>query len=490
MSLTINEPEVIAFYQNHPEISFKDMNLNLVRCLQNSISWDSTPITETVKLQSNFFEMKAMLNKMQNSMEDTQNNMRQVQRHQTMTNENLESQLKDAANNARAEYLQNIKDLLEMKSLTDQKEFDSSVEKQNEILMNKVTLQLNEMIPKGHATIHTSINELRTALTHETDKLKSSLNTNDKNDALCHLVNNFDSNMKSILSTNNTSIMNLMAGTEQRIHSKLEGISSKQTTVHETSERMHTTMQDHFDKYKNSNRKGAMGENLLHHLLCEEFPDAEIINTSGVKRSCDLLIKREGYDDIRIENKDYDTNVPPREVSKFERDIEENNCHGIFLSQSSGISGRKDFQMNNHNGKLVVYLHNVRNDIKRVHLMVNCIDQQAMGLARLQKSTDGQLIKPDMLKVLQKEYNDWDETRREVISHVRDSSKKTIDMLNNAHMENISKLFINRITISETTSLTCSICKVYKGKNESGLKKHMASCQKKANEKSICSVET
>ena len=28
------------------------------------------------------------------------------------------------------------------------------------------------------------------------------------------------------------------------------------------------------------------------------------------------------------------------------------------------------------------------------------------------------------------------------------------------------------------------------GKNESGLNKHMASCQKKANEKSVCSVET
>ena len=46
-------------------------------------------------------------------------------------------------------------------------------------------------------------------------------------------------------------------------------------------------------------------------------------------------------------------------IEKFLRDVEHQSCHGILISQKSGISRKQNFQVDIHNGYIVVYIHNV-----------------------------------------------------------------------------------------------------------------------------------
>ena len=103
----------------------------------------------------------------------------------------------------------------------------------------------------------------------------------------------------------------------------------------------HETKKEH---EKCSNQKGKTGENIVFDMLENTLPSKEytILDCSKKGHSCDILIKRIKYPDIRVECKNYSSNVKTLEIVKFERDLEENNDSGIFISLSSGICGKKN----------------------------------------------------------------------------------------------------------------------------------------------------
>ena len=77
---------------------------------------------------------------------------------------------------------------------------------------------------------------------------------------------------------------------------------------------------------------------------------------------------------VMVENKCYTNNVPAIEVEKFIRDIENNNCHGVFISQNSGIATKSHFDINFHGENILVYLHNVNYDKDKIYNAVQMID--------------------------------------------------------------------------------------------------------------------
>jgi hypothetical protein len=75
------------------------------------------------------------------------------------------------------------------------------------------------------------------------------------------------------------------------------------------------------------------------------------------KASGDFMLKRINKPAILIETKDYANNVPKEETDKFIRDVAQQKCNGIFLSQSSGISLKENYQIEFNKAQLV-YIHN------------------------------------------------------------------------------------------------------------------------------------
>lgn len=87
--------------------------------------------------------------------------------------------------------------------------------------------------------------------------------------------------------------------------------------------------------------RGKEAEKSIYSWLVSNFPKAggfEIINNSSTIKSCDLLLK---YKDITIliEVKDYKTNIPKKEIEKFNRDINVNNpTMALFISMNTPIT--------------------------------------------------------------------------------------------------------------------------------------------------------
>lgn len=118
----------------------------------------------------------------------------------------------------------------------------------------------------------------------------------------------------------------------------------------------------------NSYYKGKVGEQKMLNLLTMLFPKNEIIDTHKDPNRGDFLIICENEKKILIDNKDYNTNVPKKEIEKFHKDIENNiDVHsGILISNSSGIAKKDDFEIDIIKNKPVIYLCNTNKNQEKI----------------------------------------------------------------------------------------------------------------------------
>jgi len=218
-------------------------------------------------------------------------------------------------------------------------------------------------------------NSCQVSFENEINLLKS------KNDSLCEQLHETSEKIYNIQQTTRTEL-------ETKYEIKLE---KEQKQLQEQREKYETKLENLRNQYEeklekerekteiqkqrktNSTLKGQDGETSMEHLLNRMFPKAEIISyTSKEGRRGDFSIL-EGDMNIMVEHKNYTKNVPKVEITKFHRDMKENQEYtcGIFCSQKSGISKKDDFSLEFSNGRPVVYLHQVEKEPEKLKYAVS-----------------------------------------------------------------------------------------------------------------------
>lgn len=126
----------------------------------------------------------------------------------------------------------------------------------------------------------------------------------------------------------------------------------------------------------NSSIKGKVGEDKMKQILTMLFPKNEIEDTHSTPGRGDFIITCRNDKKILIDNKDYSTNVPKKEIDKFEKDIRENAdvYGGVLISNSSGVSKKDDFQVDIINSKPVIYIHNTNQNNNKIKCAIDLIE--------------------------------------------------------------------------------------------------------------------
>ena len=110
----------------------------------------------------------------------------------------------------------------------------------------------------------------------------------------------------------------------------------------------------------NSSRKGRLSEDLCIRRLNQQYPEWAFSDVTHVGHEGDCrVISPVG--EILYEFKSYDTNVNKEQLNKFYKDLDTTGIKlGIFVSNTSGIVGKKDLEWEIINGQtLVIYISNV-----------------------------------------------------------------------------------------------------------------------------------
>ena len=122
---------------------------------------------------------------------------------------------------------------------------------------------------------------------------------------------------------------------------------------------------------QNSTILGQDGENFTYCELNKSFPSAEIEDCRKQSGRGDFIMT-DGDFVMMIECKNYKKNVLKPEVEKFYRDVDSNNdikC-AVLVSLKSGICAKSDFHFEVRDGKPILFLHKISQNIHNLLLAV------------------------------------------------------------------------------------------------------------------------
>ena len=242
-----------------------------------------------------------------------------------------------------------------------------------------------------------------------------------------------------------------------------------------------------FSSSRNTTRfKGEEGERGLHDVIENHLSSRdgyEIIDTKSIPHSCDMVIKRIGFPDVRIESKahgrDNGESVRTQEVKRFESDLEHLNAHGIFVSLYTGICGKGsiEFEFLPTTRKFAFYLS--RNEFDGA--LISEIVRLVYKLDSFVSSTDDdEVLKLTHDSIVNIKAHLTDFNRK--IEDLKTNAKNSLRILNEITLVTIDKLLTNTNHQTQKVPSTtpkieykCSTCEqVFKSK--SGFVTHHKSC--------------
>jgi hypothetical protein len=310
-------------------------------------------------------------------------------------------------------------------------------------------------------------------MSEDTTKLLHSVN---REESLDNFLTIFETKSNNLLQP----LFSFINASEERINKNV--ISLKNDSQASAQDKIMNELSEFLGKYKNSSFKGQFGENQLETVLNQLFPTGEVLNTTGQKAACDFRVNRSNLPTILIETKNYDRNVTIDEVKKFIRDIEEQKCHGVFLSQHSGITSKQNFQIDIKGPHILVYVHNVDYCPHTIKIATDIIDSLSCKIEELEEDPDQISIPKETLDDINKEYAKFIERKSSIIDISKDFHKKLISEVEDIKFPSLSKYLVSKcgsILNNEHETIICSICNKFEATSNKSLSAHQRGCKKK-----------
>jgi len=495
-NIIIKNKKILDFYKKYKEIDIEKVNLlyielfenfmsstldnpTIITSLMKTVEGQTKDITNVLALLNNSTEMhKNELTSMKTlyslNSENIKNEIEHIKTLVSSVSTSLNSTLSNKIYETKDNYLKELKELLINKENGSIVSLNSTIEKQNSILIDKLSLTLNEIIPKSNTKNYEDI------IKFFKDDMKNTLDKiNDPNSEITidKISNIIDNKYNSHMFNLQEHLMKYIGMSEERLNTNLhqiKDISSKNSII---QEKMSEDFINYLNRYKTGSFKGTQGENKLYKIINDEYSSAELTNTSGLGGMGDMILKRVNKIPILIETKEYTTNVKKDEVEKFLKDVNNNKCCGIFLSQSSGIVGKDNFEININNKNILIFVHNVDYDVSKIKLAINTIDLLMDKLKNVDESNV--TLSTDILNNINKEYQTFIFKKNLIISNLKDYYKKTLDQYCELILPNLEIFLSNYYADNKKKISTCEICKTFQTDSLKSLARHIQSCKKK-----------
>jgi hypothetical protein len=463
--IIVKNKKILDFYSQNPGINFEAVNLIFVDLFERLLGDMNSAMNSTINSQilSTVGDLKGEFTSLSSSV--------------LKLNSDITNSIYIKIQESKREYVDDITNIVSNNFSQNSDKMNSLLQQNTSQLIDKTSLLLNEVIPKSndshHKQIQDSIYTFQKSISEDTTKLLHSIN---KEDSLSTFISNFETKSTNMLQP----LFSFINASEERINKNV--ISLKDATNNSAQDKIMNELSEFLGKYKNSSYKGQFGENQLETVLNQLFPSDEVLNTTGIKASCDFRINRTNQSTILVETKNYDRNVTLDEVKKFIRDIEEQKCHGIFLSQHSGITSKQNFQIDIKGANILVYVHNVDYCPHTIKIAIDIIDSLSDRLAELEEDVDEICIPKETLDDINKEYSRFIERKSSIIDILKDFQKKINAEVDEIKFPCLSKYLVSKcgsILNNENEIIICNICNKFEATNNRSLGAHQKGCRRK-----------
>ena len=448
-TLSVSNKRIHDFYQNNPSLNFEAMNLLLLDFMEQM----NQDLTKTLQ--------NTIQNEILQSVRTMESNVESL--HKSIENQNNSIVLKFHEINK--EFLDSMKLVIDNAMNTSTDKLNVNLDKTTDVFVSK----LMTIIPQNNETIHKNV---QTVIKSSQDHICELVKTNNPSKVEEYLKT-FDQRIKSAQEP----LLQYIKLNHEQIKSQCENLRDSATVSQTTQNRVYTELNEFLNKFKSSSSlKGQYSENMLEGLLNKLYPMAHVVNTSTTKATGDFILRRNGMGNILIENKNYEGNVSNEEVKKFLRDIKEQNCHGLFLSQFSGIVNKPNYFIEIHEGNVLVYIHHVEHDAEKIKTGIEIIDHLSSKIKDFYVNEHhGFTIEKDTLDSINAEFQVFLAHRDALIMSVRDFQKKMIAQIEELKMPELQIYLCGKYATAQNLQYACHECgEMFAKKNAlaSHMKKH------------------
>jgi hypothetical protein len=472
--IVINNKRIWDFYNENKNISIEKANLLLIDFTENMFN-EMTNINSNINAQ------------LLSYMTENKNQMNLIKSNLSIMNENLTKLNSDIANNImvqfmslKKDYIEDIKQIINNDSLTTNEKISSLMDKNNVHLIDKTTLILNDVIPKNqelfNKQLQVSLKQFYNLITEDTNKLAKTMN-NDK--SLQDFIHNFENKYSAMMNTIQQPLFSFFTASENRITQNIDVLKENSSIALSSQTKLQEELGEFLGKYNVSSNKGKFGEQNLFTILNSIYQSAEIKNTTGTKSSGDFIMKRLDKPTIMFENKEYKNNIDKEEISKFIVDIENQNTHGIFLSQYSGITFKQNYQIDIHKGRVLIYVQNCEYSIDKIRIAVDIIDNLAVKLEDLCEDDENNTISNEILNDINAEYQLFIQQKETLMTVLKDFTKKMSSQIDDLKFPELDKYLSQKYAYVKSSCFKCDLCNSFTAGSKQSLSAHKRGCVKK-----------
>jgi hypothetical protein len=468
--LVLKNERVWSFYNSHKTIDFEKANILLVDFLEtmfNELTNSQPNINAQILsfMQENSFEISSI----KNSLSSLQNDLNK-------TNSDVSTRL----STLKKEYVDEVALIVNNNILNANEKMTSILDKNSELIFSKTSLLFNDIIPKNNEKLNTEIQQylknLYDSLAQETQALSKNI-SNEK--SFNEFISTFETKYASTIQSIQQPLYTCLTSSEARISKNLEQIKETYAASIQPQTKIFDDLGDFLSKYNVSSNKGKYGEQNLHSILNSLYQSADIRNTSGSKSSGDFIMKRLDKPTIMFENKDYKYNVDKDEISKFITDVVNQNTHGIFLSQYSGIAFKQNYQIDINKGNILIYVQNCEYSPEKIKIAVDIIDSLSVKVAELNSECEDNTISSEMLDDINQEYQSFIAQKELLQCTLKDFTKKMTTQIDDIKMPVLDKYLAPKYAFVKSRVFTCDICNTFTTTGKQSLSAHKRGCKKK-----------
>ena len=472
-SITITDETIVSFYKTNTNLDIVSMNHIFIEILKNL----STNLSSTINSTIN--------SKILSMVTDIHSNL-----------SSIKSDIIIKLHESKKEYIEDIKTILSNNSLTNNEKLNALIEKNNDNLITKTTLIVNDVIPKSqdknYIQIENCIKSFCSTITQDTTRLLELSNKDDTQ--IKNIVENIDKQFNNMISTIQQPIFSFIQSSEERTNSGIQQVKEHLSMQQINQQKLTTELNDFLNKYKNnSSSKGNVSEAELYYIIQSVMPSDEIIKVGTDTATCDFKVNRidKNRPTILFENKDYTRSVSTEEIKKFERDLQLQKNHGIFVSQKSPITFKQNFQIDIINGLIHIYIPNAEYDADKIKIAVDIIDNLSLKLQNISNTKENEysISKEDMDDIID-EYRIFVSQKLQMIETIKNINKQLLDKMEEIQLPKLKKIFIKLGNIENDNEYKCIFCNIWSGKNKASLGAHVRNCKSNPKNNETTLMET
>jgi len=468
MSIQITNKRICKFYKEHPTIPIDTVNLLFID-LMEKILFDTNSELIQSKWMTTIADNASDMQQLRETVTALKQSMNGV-------NNDITTSIINKMADMKREYLDEVRAIIQTNT---HEKLGPLLEKNNSILIDKTALMMGDILPKNQTLYHSQLAEtLRSfskTISEDTHMLIQSVDQQSIKDQL----QNFEMKSALMIQTVQQPLYSFITASEERIHADMNHIKESTLTNHTLQQKIVSELDGIACKFRDLQASQQYYDKQLISILTKSYNCAEI--TTLPANAGTLLMKRIRKTNVLICNKDSETNVLADDIYPFLQLIDEHRCNGVFISQHSGISTKKNYQIELHNGNIIVYLHNVAYTPAKIESAMDIIDNLASKLRQIKPHGDDDCAIPrDILDTINNEYQLFLTQKNAVIEVFKESQKKVLAQVDEIRFPSLDKFLSTKYSAPiQKPGLKCDLCKSFTGNNLKALAAHKRGCIRK-----------